>query len=146
MSKETIVKNDLQFSLAKIEFLDLQLYHPKKNLGANVSFTFDLEINHKFNIEQKFIFVICAVKVSNEDHPNLGQLRISCIFHIPDFMKILKNKNQVEIPKELAVNLNQISTSIMRGAMFSEFKGTFLQNALFPLIDSSKYKLSEKKG
>lgn len=55
----------------------------------------------------------------------------SCTFNIKNIAEINK------LPKKAFDTLNDIAISTVRGLMFSSFRGTFLHNAILPIVDST---------
>lgn len=51
---------------------------------------------------------------------------------------------QVSFPDNILVTFNSISISTMRGLMFAQFKGTFLHNAILPIIDPGSFITNDK--
>ena len=52
-----------------------------------------------------------------------------------EVVTIIEEKN-FKLTEELKDVLNSISISTTRGVMFSTFKGTYLHNALLPVVDA----------
>jgi hypothetical protein len=67
---------------------------------------------------------------------------LRCIYSISKFDDVIKMnaEGKLEIPQPLAELLNAVSVSTARGAMFSAFKGTFLHNALLPMVEPHQFK------
>ena len=58
------------------------------------------------------------------------------IFEVENFADFINEENgDVNLPEILSNSLNSITLSTVRGLMFSGFKGTFLHNAILPVID-----------
>jgi hypothetical protein len=49
------------------------------------------------------------------------------------------------LPSGIIDLLNSVSVSTVRGMMFSAFKGTFLHNAVLPVIDPKTFKVKPDK-
>lgn len=64
-------------------------------------------------------------------------------FYVPELETLNdyydKETNSVFLPEPLILTLNSISISTLRGIIYSEFRGTFLQNATLPIIDPKVY-------
>jgi hypothetical protein len=131
----TSTKRNIGFALKGIEIIDLQLIHPEKAMPEDVVFDFDIDINHRVNIENELVFVVSNVTVFMEKELKLGQVKLSCVFHITDFKNLLDDNQKLDLSEDVVITFNSISISTTRGVMFSEFRGTFLHNAIIPLID-----------
>lgn len=137
---------DIGFSLKGIEILEIQINHPERSIPENTVFNFEVEIKHRFNIENQLIFVICCVSILIDDDLKVGFAKINCIFSLTDFETLIKDKNNVDIPKKTAIALNSISISTIRGILFSELKGTFLHHAVLPIVDPANFKQQNNNG
>lgn len=135
MSQTAKKESELNFGLQTLELIDLQLSHPEKPLDEKTIFNFNIEINQKFNVELEAIFNICRITINIEDNTTVGMIRSSLTFSVPNLKDYVTEKNELTLPQDLIVAFNSISISTTRGMLFSELKGTFLHNALLPLID-----------
>lgn len=129
-----------EFQLRGIELLKGSLGMPL-NVQPVLTFNFDIKIESRIDPSNKLIFVIVMVDIKNDDQTAiLGNLAVSCIYHIRNFDEVIKlNEATPSIPQLLADTLNSISLSTTRGVMFSTFKGTFLHNAILPIVDPKKF-------
>jgi|SRR6056297_1080941 len=143
MTKEKAQKKNIEFQIKGIEILNIELKKPQIQLPATPVFHFNINLLHKINPEKNLVFVIVEVKVLNDDKQTLfGNISVSNIFHIVNFddLKGDKTNNSVSIPKEIIDLFNSIAVSNTRGVMFASFKGTFLHNAVLPVIDTKGFK------
>jgi len=147
MVKEGKSKN-INFQLKGIEILDSYLLSPPKNKRGTKEYHFNLGLEHKIANEQKVIFVLIKVEVFHEDKKTLlGSLRTSLNFVVDNFEEIIQKKDKnskVIIPTEFIDILNSISISTLRGMMFCIFRGTFLHNAVLPIIAPKSLKKEPK--
>ena len=128
---------EITFQLKGIELLDVQLTHPEKPLPEKTTFHFDINLEHRINADNNLVIVICTISIVNEDKSTqLGLLKSSCIFEVTNMADFIdNNKKQINFPGGILTTLNSITISTVRGIMFSQFKGTFLHNALLPIIN-----------
>ncbi len=124
-----------------IEILDVKIIQPEQPLQMQTVFQFNLNIEHKVNPDKKLVIVIANITVLNDDKKSeLGAAKISSIFEISDFETYTDNeKKQVKFPDNILKELNNTAISTSRGVMFGLFKGTFLHNAVLPMIDSETF-------
>ncbi|WP_422358580.1 hypothetical protein [Reichenbachiella sp.] len=136
-------KDKFKFQLKKVELLESTLVTPTKNLEKEVIFNFDLKLEHKFSTESKIGIIVCTVDTfleSKED--NLGNIKASCIFDLPELEQYFDPETKKgNLPDQLALLLNSVTISTTRGIMFSEYRGTFLHNAILPIVDPSQFKV-----
>ncbi|CAL1518360.1 hypothetical protein [Chitinophaga sp. MM2321] len=138
MQKKTqIVKVEpVNLALKAIELLDNTIHYPGDR-PALTSFNFNLNITSKADEEKRLLFVIVKVDVANENiHHLLGSITVSSIYTIDNFDEVVKinASGQPDMPEQLIETLHSTSLSTTRGVMFATFKGTFLHNALLPII------------
>jgi len=131
----------INFQLKGIELLDVCLNHPKNvNPGSNV-FHFNIKLEHKLNVENKFIAVIIYIDLFNEQRDlKLGSITASCIFVIDNINDFVDSKSKkISLPEDFITTINSITISTARGIMFDQFKGTFLHSAFLPIVDPKSF-------
>lgn len=127
---------DINFQIKGMELLESKLNAPKEPLPQNPFFQFDLKIEHRLHSDKKLLIVICDVSIMDEEKSRVfGQLKGSCVFWIKNMEEYLDKNNHLTLPAEFITTLNSISISSIRGLMFSYFRGTFLHQAILPVID-----------
>lgn len=131
----------INFQLKGIELLEACLNHPKQTIPDLKVFHFDMKLEHKLNIENKIIAVVIYVDLFNVQRDvKLGSITSSCIFEIANFTDFLDLKtNNVNLPDDFLITINSITISTARGIMFNQFKGTFLHNAILPIVDPKSF-------
>lgn len=139
--KNTIIEQQFAFQVKGIELLDLKLNMPEQPLPVQNTFHFNINLEQRINTELKLIIVMVAVDVLNEDKKTLlASMKASCIFEVANIDEFLtENAQQVALPDNILVMLNSVSISTIRGLMFAQFKGTFLHNAILPIIDPNSF-------
>ncbi len=135
-------EKQLQFQLKAIEILDFSLSSTDKPVIDCKLFHFNISIEHRVTPENKLVFVIVSTDVLHDDKVTLlGSLKVSCIFEVTNMLDFFnKTKKIVFFPDQIIMMFNSISLSTFRGVMFSQFKGTFLHNAILPIVDPSSFK------
>lgn len=130
---------EFTFNIKSIELLDYSITFPIKPIKEQTSFRFDMNIEHRFKLETKTIFVIVTFNILTQDTDiKLGNAKISCIYNIANLDEFI-NKGEISIPNDIIVTLNSISLSTCRGVLFTLFRGTFLHNAILPIVDPKKF-------
>jgi hypothetical protein len=142
------VKEDfkIEMKLKGIEMLNGSLQLPS-NQDLNITnFNFNINIESKADAPNKIVFVIVNIEIKNEvQSVILGSISVSCIYEILNFVDVIKisTDGKLDIPQALIEVLNSISISTTRGVMFSTFKGTFLHNAVLPIIDPRQFQFAD---
>lgn len=129
----------MSFKLIGIELLNSSLILPTEISLAEVKFNIIINIESKIDKSKKLIFIIVSVDIKTEDNLILlGSIAVSCIYEIENFDEVVNfSHDQPIVAKDPLDLLNAISISTTRGVMFSFFKGTFLHNAILPIVDPS---------
>lgn len=131
----------VRFQLKGIELLDFCFNHPKQQIPVQMVFNFEIKIEHKILADNNFIAVVVTIEINNgQRESKLGSIMVSCIFEIPELKEYIDPKNNTpELPEEFLTTINSISISTVRGVMFSQFRGTFLHNAILPVVDPKSF-------
>ncbi len=123
--------------LKGVELLNFHLNKPNEPIDPQTTFTFNINIEHRINKDKELIIVTASIDILHEQKKiKLGSFSASCGYEISNIGNfITTNDNQVNIPENLIFTLNSVTISTVRGMMFSQFRGTFLHNAVLPLAD-----------
>ncbi|RYZ20936.1 MAG: hypothetical protein EOO16_14950 [Chitinophagaceae bacterium] len=129
---------------AQIQFKALELLHSSVNVPQepNVevgNFHFNINLDTKADGAQKLLVMIVQVEVRSEDQQHLlGAMVVSNIFEVTNFEQVITAdfSGNLNVPPGITELLAAQSVATMRGLMFATFKGTFLHNAVLPLIDT----------
>lgn len=133
--------NEFEFRLSGMEILQSEIVELKTKMEGSINFQFDIKIEMKVNLEEKNIFIAPYVKIRIDNNPEyVGKLKIALAFTFTTFdLYFGDNSKENQLPKSIQDTLNNISISTLRGVMFNHFKGTFLHNAILPIVDSNKF-------
>nr|WP_294993838.1 hypothetical protein [uncultured Sediminibacterium sp.] len=145
-NEQNITLEEATFSFKGIELLRGSLHYPPQVNTQLTNFTYELAVENQIDSVQKLIFVIVKIRIScSESKEPVGALDVSCIYEIINFPDVIKLNpdGKWSVPKTLSDTLNSVSISTTRGVMFSTFKGTFLHNAILPIIDPSALHLEK---
>ncbi|MFC4231472.1 hypothetical protein ACFOW1_06205 [Parasediminibacterium paludis] len=121
-----------------IELISSNIASSSVNIENNQAFTFEIKTEIQLSQENKFIIVIIGVQILNGAKDiQLGSLTTSNIYYIDNYDSIVTqdSNGKISIPDALITTLNSISISTTRGVMWNTFKGTFLHNAILPILD-----------
>jgi hypothetical protein len=147
----TIAKKEkeisVSFQLKSIELLEACLNHPK-HLNADLKvFHFDIKIGHKLDTDNKMFIALIDIGLFNELRElKLGSLTAHCIFEIENMIDFMDTKTKkINLPDEFIITMNSITISTARGIMFNQFKGTFLHNAILPIVNPGSFVMQKKE-
>ena len=127
-------REKVQAAIKGINIIEIRLRTPEKQLNINAKFNYNIGFKHILNIEMNFITVIVNIVIgSDEIEDELGRYEIGVIFNVP-MINEYYDKEENRLDSDLLSNLNIISLDTTRGIMFSVNRGTFLHNAILPLV------------
>ena len=144
MSK-SLKKNEtnIGFQLKNIEILNVDITFPGHKMQENTTYHYNINIQHKINVEDRLILVDTSIDTMHQDKKTrLGHIKVTCIYYIESLLNYKSERNDqlIELPEQLIIKLNSLAISTTRGVMFSQFRGTFLHNAILPIFDPTKLK------
>jgi len=138
MAKKTSTGNTFGIKLRGIELLNvslIRLEHSSKNLST---FLYNVRIVQDIDKNKKLVFIIVHVDIhSTEEKKDVGSLSVSHIYELANFEEVVTilDEHNFKMSESLNDILNSISISTTRGVMFSTYKGTFLHNAILPIVN-----------
>jgi len=134
------------FQIKGVELMESCINPPSDPLAPEIVFNFDINIEHRINPENDILIVVCTVLVFNEKRDEqLGKLKAGCIYLINDLKRFINGETKaLELPEPVATALNSVSISTTRGLMFSMFRGTYLHNAVLPVVDPTSFAMQRQ--
>ena len=134
-------ETSVNFQIKAVELIESCINPPVNPLAAETLFNFDISLEHRINPEEDTLIVVCSVSVFNETREEqLGRIKSGCIYLIKNLKQFVNTETKaLELPEPLAISLNSVSISTTRGLMFSMFRGTFLHNAVLPVVDPTSF-------
>lgn len=137
------IQQNISFKLKNIEIGQSNLTAIDYALANDVVFKFNINIEHLVNIDQNLIVIKPTVEIFVEDEKSiLANLSVNLVFEIEDLANYAIEK-EVKLPSDIIIAMNSISISTLRGIMFSTFKGTYLHNAILPVIDPKSFHINK---
>lgn len=124
-------------TLKGVELLHSSLVRPPANSPDLTYLKYHIKFDYQIDKEKKLVFIIVNIRIDTfPAEAEVGKMVVSHIYEIADFDHEIKIKDgdKFSIPKELTAMLNDISISTTRGIMYSIYKGTFLHQAILPLV------------
>ena len=128
-----------QLQLKALEILHSSVNVPQEpnvNIG---NFHFNINLDTKADAPNKLLVLIVQIEIKNEDQQVLlGSLVLSNIFEIANFEQVITVEygGNLNVPQGLTDMLAGQAIATARGVLFATFKGTFLHNAVLPLIET----------
>src|SRR5688572_19420503 len=104
----------------------------------NIKFGVTVEI--KLNPEDKVIAIFVNVnldKVENDSDKKLAEIKVVVGFEVKNFSEVIlkdEEKGDYKIPYKLEAATRRIAISTTRGVLYTYLKGTYLHNAILPIV------------
>ncbi|MDD4759571.1 MAG: hypothetical protein PHU66_02000 [Bacteroidaceae bacterium] len=134
------MEQNVTFAAVGIELLEFAIKSYDKAIPENTPYKYNINLDHRFNISQKNMFVVASVEIfGGTEEVELCNAKISCIYNIDNLSDFVKEK-KVELPEQFIVTVNSISLSTIRGVLFALFRGTHLHNLILPILDPKEFK------
>ena len=120
---------ETKYQLKQIELNNFTLIPPSE---MPQEFEFDVQIKQRIQAKENLVVVSITLGIKNPQDIALGNVSLLCVFEVENLEELVKNKNSI---KDLGLVLNTITIATARGVMFGLFRGTFLHNAILPIVD-----------
>jgi hypothetical protein len=129
------IKNDRPFKIQGIELISysIQSHAPQE---YSKDFVFNVQQEQKTNAEKRLVIIFTKITIKEpKQQISIVTLEVACGFEFPDFEHIFKMKDgSYLISHELNNNLGRISVATCRGILYSQLRGSYLQNSTLPLL------------
>ena len=113
----------------------------KANSEANGNFnnyTFEVTCSNQGFVPKDLLNTIVILKVflDADKKIELGNIKVENLFHIENLREYyIESKNKLDLPIQFEASLISIAISHTRSMFISKCSGTFLQNALLPIVN-----------
>jgi len=140
-------QNIISLGIKGIEITNQSIILPADLPPILEDFAFDMTIEYRLAPPDKVLLAALSIALIDSRNPGnipVATLGITFAYIIDNFNDIFPSTNkQSEVPQELTEIVNSISISTCRGILFSQFRGTFLNGVVLPILDP---KLLNKKS
>lgn len=127
-----------KFSLdLKEELIKMQAQEPNFN-----EYTFEVNVLNQGYIKENILNSMISMKVflDKEKKTELGNINILNIFEINNLNEFVNEKeNSLNLPDSFEASIIGISLSHTRAIFVTKCAGTFLQNAVMPILNPSEF-------
>jgi hypothetical protein len=129
----------MQFRIVALDILEANLVSPPQNLTQEIVFQFDVNIEHRWNTDDNIFIVVTTISIfSNNKEHLLSKFKTNTVFKVEDLAKHVDTANSKNnMPTDVILDLNELAISTTRGSLFSFLKGTYLHNAILPIINQT---------
>lgn len=145
MTKNKEYQQEYSFSLKKVQLVEKTLTAIPKRENEK-DYDFDIALNITLDPEKRASIHLLSVSVKTKvSNKKLGSVAIFCFFDITNFEDVVVNdQNGQTLPQALINLLNTVVIGTMRGVMYSEFRGTVLDNVLLPVLDPRRFEKQQE--
>lgn len=145
MAKANNPENPIfNFQIKSVELLKQNFAVPTKPIGNIVNFNFNVGLEQKLDHTNKLFIVILHVDITSTDNLEfkLGSASVACVYGIEKFDEVVNidKSGKPHIDATITNTLNSISVSTVRGVLSQLFRGTYLHNAILPVVDPKTFK------
>lgn len=129
----------MQFRIVALDVLEANLVAPTQNLPKQIMFQFDVNLEHRWNTKDNIFIVITSISIfSNEKEHKLATFKTNTVFQVEELENYVDTENnKTKIPTDVILDINELAISTTRGSLFSFLRGTYLHNAVLPIIDQT---------
>lgn len=129
-------KQDKPFKIHGIQLLTFSI-QPQPAKAHKGIFEFHVRQERKTNADKGLIIIytIIAINESGKE-TTLANLEVACGFEIDSFENVIKKEGESDyiIPHELNIAISKMSLAVSRGVLFSQVRGSYLQDLTLPLL------------
>lgn len=125
------------FKIHGIELISFSIQPQSAREYPKEIFEFNIHQEQKTNAEKKLIIVFTSINIRETGKEiSLASLNVACGFEVLAFNEILRKNPQGEylIPHDLNTSITRISIATTRGILYSQLRGSYLQNSTLPVL------------
>lgn len=129
----------MEFRIVALDILEANLASPPQNLTQEIIFQFDVNLEHRWNTNDDIFIVVTTVSIySNSKEHVLSKFKMNTVFKVEGLAQYVDTANSKNnMPIDIVLDLNELAISTTRGSLFSFLKGTYLHNAVLPVINQT---------
>lgn len=129
----------MQFRIVALDILEANLNAPAQDLPKEIVFQFDINVEHRWNTDDGIFIVVTTISIfSNEKKHLLSNFKMNTVFKVEELGNYVDTANSKNnMPTDVILDINELAISTTRGSLFSFLKGTYLHNAILPIINQT---------
>ena len=128
----------MQFKIVALDILEANLVSPPQNLTQEIVFQFEVNIEHRWNTDDEIFIVVTSIAIHSNQKHLLSTFKTNTVYKVEELVNYVDTANSKNnIPTDVILDLNELAISTTRGALFSFLKGTYLHNAILPIINQT---------
>ena len=128
--------------VSDMETLTSEIFQPTVKKTAD-EYNFTLSIRHDIDVPGKSMSVIVSTLLHGRTKDDkLALLELKLVYAFSDVTNVFihnHKENAIEMNGQLMLMIYSTSLSTTRGVLYATLKGTSLENAYLPIIDSAQF-------
>jgi len=142
MSAKKISQQEVGFKIKSIRVLEKSVVFEAPEKISQDGINYQIAINVGQNKDTQSVSNTLAVLIKNSDSESIyASFKIQCEYEFLNFNDIFDGKEtSANLSSQVIETLNIITIGTVRGIMFSELSGTWLQDEILPVIDPNSFK------
>jgi hypothetical protein len=125
------------FKIHGIELISFSIQPQSSREYSKDLLELNIKQEQKTNAEKKLVIIFTSVNIREVGkESSLASLNVACGFEIPSFNDILRenSKGEYVIAHDLSISITRISIATTRGILYSQLRGSYLQDSTLPLL------------
>lgn len=142
MTEEQASIELINFRFTTIQIISKRVAEMQPEI-LNKPFNFQITVEIKVQAPSKLVIAYVYVKILFEGNSeSVADFTVACGFQIDEFAEYIKTNDAgiAIIPQHFDELIRPISISTARGVIYSDLRGTYLQNAIMPVIFMDQFK------
>jgi hypothetical protein len=134
---------------AGAEIISFMIAQPNQKLTDSMQYNFNFLVEIKIDEKTKGVAAITDININEIGNDRvLSHIKSICVFEFPDFDNTFTKaeSGKYDTPIELEIFIKSMGLSTTRGMMVAELRGTYLHQAVLPLIDMAKLVKAQHEG
>lgn len=129
----------MEFRIVALDILEANLVAPPQTLSKEITFQFDVNLEHRWNTNDEIFIVVTTISIfSTQKEHLLSKFKTNTVFKVEELAQHVDTANaKNNMPTDVILDLNELAISTTRGSLFSFLKGTYLHNAVLPIINQT---------
>jgi hypothetical protein len=138
----------VRFIFIGIHIISKNVVELLQPLINSVVFSFNIKVETQVQAENRLVVSVVSVTITEQNRSlELANFKIACLFQIDNFSETIKANEQgvYIVPPDFEATTRPVSISTARGILYSELRGTYLNNAIMPVIYMDTFVEEQKK-
>ncbi|WP_338793631.1 hypothetical protein V9L05_08920 [Bernardetia sp. Wsw4-3y2] len=129
----------MEYRIVALDVLEANLIAPTQNLPKEIIFQFDVNLEHRWNTDDEILIVVTNISIYTNGKENvLAKFKTNTVYKIEGLSNHVDAANKkLNLPTDFILDLNETAISTTRGSLFAFLKGTYLHNAILPIINQT---------